>query len=115
MNYYMYPFSQSFGVGGMHSLPVGIAPFLLGALAIVLVWSFIWKGLALWNSARNHQKAWFVILLIVNTLGILEIIYLLFFRKNQNANISTTTVVHTTTTVPPVVPPVASDSSAPVV
>lgn len=51
---------------------------------LLLIWAFIWKGIALWRSARNNQLAWFVALLIVNTLGILEIIYLLIFRKNKN-------------------------------
>lgn len=50
---------------------------------VILVWSFIWKGIALWHSARNKQLAWFVALLVVNTIGILEIIYLIFFRKDK--------------------------------
>ena len=47
----------------------------------LLIWSLIWKGMALWRSARNGQKYWFIALLIVNTVGILEIIYLKFFAK----------------------------------
>jgi hypothetical protein len=41
-----------------------------------LLWCLFWKGLALWHSGRRAQPVWFVILLVVNTLGILEIIYL---------------------------------------
>jgi methionyl-tRNA synthetase len=41
----------------------------------------IWKGLALWPAARNRQLVWYLALLIVNTVGILEIVYLIFFRK----------------------------------
>lgn len=48
---------------------------------VALVWSIIWKGMALWHSARNMQKVWFVVILVVNTVGILEIIYLLGFKK----------------------------------
>ncbi len=51
-----------------------------------LIWSIIWKGMALWHSARNDQRGWFITLLIVNTLGILEIIYLLMFRKARMKN-----------------------------
>lgn len=47
----------------------------------IIVWSLIWTGIALWHAARNRQLAWFVVLLIVNTVGILEVIYLTFFRK----------------------------------
>jgi hypothetical protein len=42
----------------------------------VIIWSVVWKGLALWKSAREGSKVWFVVLLVVNTLGILEILYL---------------------------------------
>lgn len=47
----------------------------------LIIWSVIWKGLALWKSARHNQLAWFVVMLVLNTAGILEIIYLLFFQK----------------------------------
>ncbi len=43
----------------------------------LLIWSLFWKGLALWRSARSGQKYWFIALLVVNTVGVLEIIYLL--------------------------------------
>lgn len=46
-----------------------IIPFLL--------WSITWKGLALWHAARRDDKPWFIILLVINTMGVLEIIYLL--------------------------------------
>jgi len=45
------------------------------------VWSTIWKGLALWKSARQRQTAWFVVMLVVNTVGLLEILYLFIFSK----------------------------------
>lgn len=56
---------------------VNILPALIGWSIVVLVL----KGLALWNSSRAGKKIWFVALLILNTLGILEAIYLIFFRK----------------------------------
>lgn len=58
----------------------GILIFLL---VIALIWSVIWKGIALWKSARNNQRAWYVVMLIVNTLGILEILYIYFFQKKR--------------------------------
>ena len=45
------------------------------------VWSLFWKGLALWHSARRAEQWWFVALLFINTLGILEMIYLFGFAK----------------------------------
>lgn len=45
-------------------------------ILLLLVWSFIWKGIGLWKAARLSHKWWFVIILIVNTIGILEIFYI---------------------------------------
>jgi len=50
-------------------------------LILVIVWSLIWKGIALWKSARKNQPVWFIILLVVNTMGILEILYIFLFSK----------------------------------
>jgi len=44
-------------------------------------WGLTWKGIALWKSARNQQKKWFIVLLILNTFGILEIVYIFYFSK----------------------------------
>ncbi len=48
---------------------------------ILLAWSLVWKGWALWRAAKLDQKVWFVVFLIVNTLGILEIFYIFYFSK----------------------------------
>ncbi|MBU1292450.1 hypothetical protein KJ819_00075 [Patescibacteria group bacterium] len=52
-------------------------------MVIVAVWSLAIKGLALWHAGRNGQKLWFIVLLVINTLGILELVYLLGFRKDK--------------------------------
>jgi hypothetical protein len=57
--------------------------FFAPLLVIVVIWSLVWKGIALWRAAHNNHTAWFVVLLIVNTLGILEIIYLLTAGKKR--------------------------------
>lgn len=51
-------------------------------LATAIIWTLVWKGLALWRSARLGQRKWFIALLVVNTLGILEIIYLLLVSRD---------------------------------
>ncbi len=53
-------------------------------IVLALIWSLVWKGMALWHSARSSQRNWFIALLVINTLGILEIIYLLGFKKQKN-------------------------------
>lgn len=47
------------------------------------VWTLPWKGYALWKSARRGEKWWFIALLLVNSLAILEIAYIFFFSKKE--------------------------------
>ena len=49
----------------------------------MLIWSIYWKGMALWHAVKSGEKIWFIALLIINTAGILEILYLYFFSKNK--------------------------------
>lgn len=53
-------------------------------VALLAIWVLIWKGVALWKAAENKSKPWFVVLMLVNTVGILEIIYIFFFSKRKN-------------------------------
>jgi hypothetical protein len=52
-------------------------------LGLILIWDLIWRGLALWKAGRHNQKIWFIFLLILNSLGILPVVYLLFFQKDR--------------------------------
>jgi len=68
-------------------IPPWISGFGILIIILALVWSIIWKGLALWKAARAGSKPWFIALLIVNTLGILEILYIFVFSKKSVAPI----------------------------
>jgi hypothetical protein len=61
-------------------------------LVLLVVWSLTWKGMALWRSARRGHKVWFVVFLLVNTLGILEMVYVLAIAprsgKRQDATVA---------------------------
>lgn len=57
-----------------------ISPAILFPL---LAWSIAWKGVALWKAGRNNQLPWFIVLLVINTVGILEIIYIFAFQKKS--------------------------------
>lgn len=57
--------------------------FLLVSLSILLL---ALKGFALWTAAQNNSKKWFVALLFINTLGILELVYLFFFSKKKKVS-----------------------------
>jgi len=52
----------------------------------MLAWTMPWKGVALWKAARNQHKYWFIALLVVNTVGILEILYIFIFSKRGTQN-----------------------------
>ena len=48
---------------------------------ILVAWELVWKGIALWKSAKQSQKWWYISMLILNTIGILPLVYLIFFQK----------------------------------
>lgn len=63
-------------------------PFGTG-FSLFVIWSLVWKGLALWRAAKEEGKYWFMAFLVVHTAGILEIAYLFFFAK-EKLNLSST-------------------------
>ncbi|WP_241705566.1 DUF5652 family protein [Leifsonia shinshuensis] len=57
---------------GMHEVPASGRAVVVAVVA----WSLAWKGASLWRAARNGSKPWFVTLLLTNTLGVLDAVYL---------------------------------------
>ena len=55
-----------------------------GFLIILLVWVLPWKGYALWTAAKRGEKWWFVALLLINTLAILDIFYIFVIAKKKD-------------------------------
>ncbi len=55
---------------------------------LIAAWTLPWKGVALWRAARNNHKGWFVALLILNTMAVLEIVYIFYFSKRKKKNFS---------------------------
>jgi hypothetical protein len=55
-------------------------------IVLASLWVLPWKGYALWHAAKLNHKKWFVILLVVNTLAILDIIYIFFVVKKDKTN-----------------------------
>lgn len=56
-------------------------------IALILIWSLVWKGFALWKSAELRQKYWFIAILIVNSFGIIEIIYLFLISPKYKVEV----------------------------
>ncbi|MCL6500985.1 MAG: DUF5652 family protein [Candidatus Pacearchaeota archaeon] len=51
------------------------------AILLLLAWTLPWKGIAMWKAARKGHKIWFIVFLLVNTIAILEILYIFWFSK----------------------------------
>lgn len=49
----------------------------LTIIIILALWELFWKAMALWRAAHRNQTYWFGALLVLNTAGILPIIYIL--------------------------------------
>ena len=65
-------------------VPAGFAGIATLLFLVVALWTLVWKGMALWKAAQRGSRVWFVVLLVVNTLGILDILYLYVFSKKSN-------------------------------
>jgi hypothetical protein len=89
----------------MHDFPFFYSPFtpklavlFIPIILALVLWTLVLKGYALWTAARGGQKKWFIALLIINTAGILEIVYLIWFHPKapppgESAPILTSSVV----------------------
>jgi len=58
---------------------------MLFLFILVILWSAVWKLMAMWKSARKGSLGWFIVLGVVNTVGILEILYIYIFSEMKPA------------------------------
>ena len=78
----------------MHGLPFLYSPFaplivgIFTLLFLMVIFVIVLKGYSLWCAARAGQKWWFIALLVINTLGLLEIFYLFVVAKKKDALIA---------------------------
>ena len=54
-----------------------------GLLLPIFIWSIFWKGCALWTASKENKKGWFLAILVLNTIGILEIIFIFYIAKKK--------------------------------
>jgi hypothetical protein len=62
---------------------ITITPSLVVALVAAAIVELVLKGMATWRAAHHNDIVWFVLLLVLDTVGILPLIYLLFFSKTK--------------------------------
>jgi methionyl-tRNA synthetase len=56
----------------------------LWGIVAIMIWTAIWKGIGLWRAGNQKQLAWFVVMFVLNTAGILPIVYLVWFQKKSS-------------------------------
>jgi hypothetical protein len=57
-------------------------PQEMGVLWIVAIIELVLKGYALWKAAQAKHKWWFIAIFVLNTIGILPLVYILFFQPD---------------------------------
>jgi sorbitol-specific phosphotransferase system component IIC len=57
--------------------------WLIPVIIILSVWELVWKCIAMWKAGRNNHLAWFICIAVINTVGILPIVYILLHRKKS--------------------------------
>ena len=62
--------------------------WIIPVIIALMIWESIWKIIAMWKSARNNHLAWFICIAVINTIGILPIIYILTQGKKKEMNAS---------------------------
>lgn len=53
-------------------------------IAVIAIWDMIWKGFALWRASKNNDQNWFIAMIVINSVGILPIIYLLMHKSDSS-------------------------------
>ena len=70
----------------MFSTSGNVVPGWLIAIVIVLgIWEAVWKAIALWRAGNDRNLLWFVLMFVLNTVGILEIIYIFGISRPRRA------------------------------
>lgn len=87
----MHWLNQMSFVNGPEMLGFGLWPLL--SIVPLMAWIVVWKGWALWIAARRGETLWFVVLLVFNTVGLLEIFYIFAVAKRNEKDEETTVVV----------------------
>ena len=56
---------------------------IIASIMLLTVLDIILKGFAMWKASKKNSRAWFWILLIVTTFGILPLLYLLISKSPE--------------------------------
>jgi hypothetical protein len=59
--------------------------WLIPVIIVVAIWDTVWKLIAMWKAAQNKHLAWFICIFLINTIGILPIIYILLNKEKPDS------------------------------
>ena len=62
---------------------LGVPFWIIIVIAFSAICEFVLKIIALWKAGRNNHLGWFICIAIINTAGILPIVYLLMHKKKE--------------------------------
>ena len=68
---------------------MGMAPFNSLLVLVLAIWTIPWKLYSVWLAVKNDHKGWFVALILLNTIGILEIFYIFKIAKKSWSEVET--------------------------
>jgi methionyl-tRNA synthetase len=56
-------------------------------MVLLIIWSLLWKCYSAWLAGKHNHKKWFVALIVLNTVGILDMIYIFGYLKKKPADV----------------------------
>ncbi|MEX2054426.1 MAG: DUF5652 family protein [Candidatus Colwellbacteria bacterium] len=62
----------------------GLSQEQLALLVLVQLWDLVWKGFAMWKAARKRDIFWFVLLILINSAGLLPAFYLFYISEKTS-------------------------------
>jgi len=61
-------------------------PAQIVLMSVLAAWTLAWKGASLWHAAKDDSRPWFVVLLLSNTVGVLDAFYI--FRVSRTRKLA---------------------------
>lgn len=73
----------------IHHVVIDRHAYTFTTLQVILVGvgallELVLRCFALWKSARVRQMGWFVLIIVINSFGVLPLLYLLFVNKGSD-------------------------------
>ncbi|MCE9585592.1 DUF5652 family protein [Candidatus Nomurabacteria bacterium] len=59
-------------------------------IILLAIWSLLWKCYSTWTASKKDDKRWFIILIILNTFGILDMIYVFGVANKKWSDVKNT-------------------------